>query len=298
MNSRQIEYSPNLSDVDVSIRFESPSYVLYATNLDSALKDDANFQHEDTLHSLVQSSFPGNQVLNLQEKSIRSICQQHKSSSESFQRLNFEVKNYTYESQIMKPGSSQGITTSIVSNNVVSQKPTLRNKTRIRWTQDLHKKFIDCVNRLGGAKKATPKGILKLMNCDGLTIFHVKSHLQKYRVSHHISEYTEGTTGYAYLQTSDNDLQPPYLERVYGFVYFYNAGKGEKLICTDSTPQLDAEKGMQIVEALRVQIDVQRRLYEQLEIQRNLQMRIEEQAKQLKTMFECQVKITACKDSF
>ncbi|KAL2478527.1 myb family transcription factor PHL6-like [Forsythia ovata] len=167
MNSRQIDVqhgfgsidgscfeseksSANLSDVDVSIRFESPSYVLCATDLESAQKDDANFQHEDTLHSLVQSSFHGNQVLNLQ-KSIRSLFQQNK-SSESFQSLNFEVKNYAYGSQIMKPGSSPGIITSIVSNNVVSQKPTSGNKTRIRWTQDLHKKFIDCVNRLGGAK--------------------------------------------------------------------------------------------------------------------------------------------------
>ena len=25
------------------------------------------------------------------------------------------------------------------------------NKTRIRWTQDLHDKFVECVNLLGGA---------------------------------------------------------------------------------------------------------------------------------------------------
>lgn len=29
---------------------------------------------------------------------------------------------------------------------------TLSSKTRIRWTQDLHKKFVECVNRLGGAE--------------------------------------------------------------------------------------------------------------------------------------------------
>lgn len=28
----------------------------------------------------------------------------------------------------------------------------LPSKTRIRWTQDLHEKFVECVNRLGGAK--------------------------------------------------------------------------------------------------------------------------------------------------
>ncbi|XP_059669841.1 myb family transcription factor PHL5-like [Cornus florida] len=46
--------------------------------------------------------------------------------------------------------------------------------------------------------------------------------------------------------------------------------------------------GMQIKEALQVQLDVQRRLHEQLEIQRNLQLRIEEQGRQLKMMFDIQ----------
>lgn len=29
--------------------------------------------------------------------------------------------------------------------------PNCVNKTRIRWTQDLHEKFVECVNRIGGA---------------------------------------------------------------------------------------------------------------------------------------------------
>ncbi|XP_013609554.1 PREDICTED: uncharacterized protein LOC106316228 isoform X2 [Brassica oleracea var. oleracea] len=114
-------------------------------------------------------------------------------------------------------------------------------KTRIRWTQDLHEKFVACVNLLGGADKATPKAILKLMDSEGLTIFHVKSHLQKYRIVKYIPESQEGS-------------------------------------------------GVQIKEALQVQLDVQRDLHEQLEIQRNLQLRIEEQGKQLKRMIEQQQK--------
>ena len=38
-----------------------------------------------------------------------------------------------------------------VSGNPASYGISVSSKTRIRWTQDLHKKFVECVNRLGGA---------------------------------------------------------------------------------------------------------------------------------------------------
>lgn len=40
---------------------------------------------------------------------------------------------------------------SIMSHNVSSTSSVVPNKIRIRWTQDLHERFVQCVNQLGGA---------------------------------------------------------------------------------------------------------------------------------------------------
>ncbi|ESQ53398.1 hypothetical protein EUTSA_v10025593mg [Eutrema salsugineum] len=57
-----------------------------------------------------------------------------------------------------------------------------KKEQRRRWSQDLHRKFVDALHRLGGSQVATPKQIRDLMQVDGLTNDEVKSHLQKYRM--------------------------------------------------------------------------------------------------------------------
>ncbi|TKW05998.1 hypothetical protein SEVIR_7G213400v4 [Setaria viridis] len=54
---------------------------------------------------------------------------------------------------------------------------------RMRWTADLHRSFVRAIECLGGQDKATPKLILQFMGAKGLTISHVKSHLQMYRAA-------------------------------------------------------------------------------------------------------------------
>ncbi|KAI9078375.1 hypothetical protein K1719_039594 [Acacia pycnantha] len=140
-------------------------------------------------------------------------------------------------------------------NNLVSTAP--QTKPRMRWTPELHESFIEAVDQLGGSEKATPKGVLNLMKVKGLTIYHVKSHLQKYRTARYKPESSEGTSE-------------------------------KKLTSIEEMKSLDMKTSMGITEALRLQMELQKRLHEQLEIQRKLQIQIENQGKRLQMMFESQ----------
>ncbi|XP_052194078.1 myb family transcription factor EFM-like [Diospyros lotus] len=55
-------------------------------------------------------------------------------------------------------------------------------KQRRCWSPELHRRFVNALQQLGGSQVATPKQIRELMQVDGLTNDEVKSHLQKYRL--------------------------------------------------------------------------------------------------------------------
>ncbi|KAF0933412.1 hypothetical protein E2562_018519 [Oryza meyeriana var. granulata] len=138
------------------------------------------------------------------------------------------------------PNFSELCSGNLTSSNIAPNKP------RMRWTPELHERFVDAVNKLGGSEKATPKAIQKVMKVEGLTIYH------KYRTVHHQPELSDGESAERSGQTNEVSSQPM--------------------------------KGMETCEGLRVQIGLQKQLHEQLEIQRKLQVQVEEHSKYLAMM--------------
>lgn len=206
---------------------------------------DQLISDDDTLTSNWNDLLADN-IQDLEPKAVESIS---KSSSQ------FPAGHQSQDHQQLPALSGEnhvGVAPSSSANSATT-------KPRMRWTPELHEAFVEAVNQLGGSERATPKGVLKLMKVEGLTIYHVKSHLQKYRTARYRPESSEG------------------------------AGE-KKLSPIEDISSLDLKTGIEITEALRLQMEVQKRLHEQLEIQRNLQLRIEEQGRYLQMMFEKQCK--------
>ncbi|CAN1259689.1 Myb family transcription factor PHL11 [Linum perenne] len=139
-------------------------------------------------------------------------------------------------------------------------------KPRLRWTADLHDRFVDAVTKLGGAEKATPKSVLRLMGLKGLTLYHLKSHLQKYRLGQQGNKQSSSNPE----QSNSN----------------HSSNGGGATSTSSSISSRDNEPGYHITDALNPQIEVQKRLEEQLEVQQKLQMRIEAQGKYLHAILE------------
>ncbi|XP_077217653.1 uncharacterized protein LOC143852027 isoform X2 [Tasmannia lanceolata] len=135
----------------------------------------------------------------------------------------------------------------MLSDLIKRQKNVLRvdPTRRLRWTTELHHQFLDSVTRLGGPHKATPKAIMRTMGVMGLTLFHLKSHLQKYRLGMKSSKDPSEKSKYAYYLSAaqgNNSSTPP------GVL----------------TPDMNEDYGVE--EALRGQMEGHTKWHEQLEM--------------------------------
>ncbi|XP_059634545.1 myb family transcription factor PHL6-like isoform X2 [Cornus florida] len=161
------------------------------------------------------------------------------------------------------------------------------NKQRLRWTTELHDLFLDAVEKLDGPEsKATPKTIWMLMNVKGLTIDHVKSHLQKYRLLKSLEELKHDKTDSSSKEdkpasTSNNSGAPAHPGRL-------SSSEEDKPASTsnNSVASAQPESGMLVTEALRLQIALQKQLHEHLKGQKEIQLRMEKNGEYLRKMLE------------
>ncbi|XP_057948944.1 myb family transcription factor IPN2-like isoform X2 [Malania oleifera] len=131
-------------------------------------------------------------------------------------------------------------------------------KPRLRWTVELHERFVDAVTQLGGPDKATPKTIMRVMGVKGLTLYHLKSHLQKFRLGKQ-----------PHKEFNDQSIKD-----------------GERASALELPRNAASSSGMIGRSMNEMQLEVQRRIHEQLEVQRHLQLRIEAQGKYMQTILE------------
>ncbi|XP_021890536.1 myb family transcription factor PHL8-like isoform X2 [Carica papaya] len=144
-------------------------------------------------------------------------------------------------------------------------------KPRLKWTPELHHRFVEAINQLG---EATPKSLMRVMGIPGLTLYHLKSHLQKYRLG----------KGHQAETCIDNNQED------YGEVQSGSHGHFNTDMNNGNHNQIN--ENFQIAQALQVQMEVQRKLHEQIElnsifqVQRHLQLRIEAQGKYLQSVLK------------
>lgn len=151
-------------------------------------------------------------------------------------------------------------------------------RTRLRWTRQLHQQFVGAVSELGGAERATPKSVLRAMGVQGLTLYHLKSHLQKYRLA--VSRNLGNSGGSLNERSSSSESQP-------NQCHDDSTTASYTFACADGEAHDDDDaKGALFDPSMQMQMqrEVQRKLFEQIEVQRHLQLRMEAHGRYLQSV--------------
>jgi hypothetical protein len=125
-----------------------------------------------------------------------------------------------------------------------------------------------------GCAEATPKSVMRVMGIKGLTLYHLKSHLQKFRLGKKLHSDL----------TNVHDTKKDGLSHGSSDMQVTNTSSASDSV--DPHQLNNPQDGIQITESILLQMEVQHHLQQQLEVQRSLQLRIEAQGKYLQSILE------------
>ncbi|KAL0359447.1 UNVERIFIED_CONTAM: Myb family transcription factor PHL5 [Sesamum angustifolium] len=146
---------------------------------DSPARTQPNFQTKNGLSPAVRTQTPNSQYIRPEKSPFSNLSESEQllylknkllgdlddSNSRSPSVLfdahhDVEVSQNIYApnfAQTKAFGTQPGCLSTTPGNNSASPAAVPSSKTRIRWTQDLHDRFVECVNRLGGPDRKSDK---------------------------------------------------------------------------------------------------------------------------------------------
>ncbi|KAL4197867.1 hypothetical protein AMTRI_Chr04g190440 [Amborella trichopoda] len=150
---------------------------------------------------------------------------------------------------------------------------THATKPMLKWTPELHQLFLDTVARLGGLDEVSPKVMVRAMGIPGLTVFHLKSHLQRERYKrakaqglvHSRSLRNAMSNGDPWIQSMD---AMGGIRRMRGAIF-----------PPDENIRMEEE-------AIQKPISMKREMLQRIEVQKHLKLRMEAQTRYLQTVLE------------